>query len=68
MTSPLDPIIDIVVDRLARIEVKLDQALASTSDHETRIRRLERAIWLAVGFASAGGGAAGAVISKLIGM
>lgn len=61
-----------VPDRLTRVEVKLDMLLLQTptlhTDHETRIRRLERAVWLAAGFASAGGGAAGAIISKLVGM
>jgi hypothetical protein len=32
-------------DRLVRIEVKLDQALADHADHETRIRLLERGRW-----------------------
>ncbi|MFE9102969.1 hypothetical protein [Actinomadura geliboluensis] len=32
-------------DRLTRIEVKLDQALAQHADHETRIRLLERGRW-----------------------
>lgn len=32
-------------DRLARIEVKLDMALANHQDHETRIRALERGKW-----------------------
>lgn len=32
-------------ERLVRIEVKLDQALTSHADHESRIRTLERARW-----------------------
>ena len=32
-------------DRLTRIEVKLDMALANHQDHETRIRSLERGRW-----------------------
>lgn len=31
--------------QLARIEVKLDQALATGQDHEIRLRSLERARW-----------------------
>lgn len=54
-----------VLDRLTRIEVKLDDSLARSVDHENRIRRLERALWLASGAASAGGGVVGAMISKL---
>lgn len=32
-------------DRLARIEVKLDAALARLGDHETRLRSQERWRW-----------------------
>jgi hypothetical protein len=56
-----------VAERLARIETKLDQALTQHSDHETRIRKLERALWTAAGFAAAGGGAVGALVSNLMG-
>jgi hypothetical protein len=52
---------------VARIEVKLDQALAQHADHEIRIRRLEHALWMAVGVGLAGGGAAGAIVAKLVG-
>lgn len=52
---------------VARIEVKLDQALAQHADHETRIRRLERALWMAAGAGLAGGGVAGAIAAKLMG-
>lgn len=33
-------------ERLVRIEMKLDQALASNADHETRIRSAERERWV----------------------
>ena len=36
-------------------------------DHEARLRRLERALWLGVGFAAALGSAAGTAASKLFG-
>jgi hypothetical protein len=52
---------------VARIEVKLDQALANHADHETRIRKLERALWIATGAAAAGGGTLGAIASQLMG-
>lgn len=55
-------------ERLIRIEVKLDQALHIDSDHEVRIRRLERALWTASGFAAAGGGIVGAFVSRLMGV
>ena len=40
--TPVDPTTN---DRLTRIEVKLDMALANHADHETRIRSLERGRW-----------------------
>lgn len=55
-------------ERLIRIEVKLDQALHIDNDHEARIRRLERALWTASGFAAAGGGVVGALISRIMGV
>lgn len=41
-----------VGERLARIEVKLDQVLNTDTDHETRIRALER-VWLKAAGAAA---------------
>lgn len=38
-----------VVDRLARIETKVDALSARRDDHETRVRWLERKYWLAAG-------------------
>lgn len=55
-------------ERVTRIEVKLDQALSRDADHETRIRRLERAFWVAAGVAAPAGGLVGAVVTRLIGM
>lgn len=54
--------------RLARIETKLDIALSSQNDHEARIRRLEKALFTAMGIAAAIGGLLGAVGSKIVGM
>lgn len=58
-------------ERLVRVETKLDQLLARIipvqDDHETRLRKLERMIWIATGAALAGGGAAGAIASQLTG-
>jgi hypothetical protein len=34
-----------IVDRLARIETKLDAALATQADHETRMRVTEKKQW-----------------------
>lgn len=61
----------VVAERLARIEVKLDHALTQhgedLKDHEARIRRLERALWIAAGFATTAGGGIGALVSQLLG-
>lgn len=54
-------------ERLVRIETKLDSFIAGHSDHETRIRALERAKWTAAGFAAAGGGAVGTLLTQLMG-
>ena len=35
-----------IVERLARIETKLDSALSIQADHETRMRAVERKQWL----------------------
>jgi hypothetical protein len=51
---------------LARMEVKLDQALTGHADHETRIRVLERKVWAAAGFAMAMGTAGGAGLSQIL--
>lgn len=64
----VEPVPEVDGERVTRIEVKLDQALAHGADHEARIRRLERALWMAVGFAAAAGGLIGAVVARLIGM
>jgi hypothetical protein len=37
------------VERPARIETKLDMWHNAANDHETRLRRLERLMWVAVG-------------------
>jgi hypothetical protein len=37
---------------LARLETKLDTALAGHTDHETRLRALEARVWQAVGASS----------------
>jgi hypothetical protein len=65
-------------ERLVRIETKLDMFIAghqenSTTqaaqhtDHEARIRRLERALWIATGAGLLGGGGLGAIAAQLMG-
>ena len=52
---------------IARIETKLDAALTVGADHEARIRRLERAVWLAAGAAAAAGGTLGSLATHILG-
>lgn len=51
--------IDIMADRLARVETKLDllvdQIAPQRLDHEARIRTLEQRMWMLAGFAAAPG-------------
>jgi hypothetical protein len=56
-----------VLERLVRIEVKLDTQLTRADDHETRIRRMERALWLASGGAAAAGGVLGTIAQQIMG-
>ena len=76
MTAPLpDPSVG---ERLVRIETKLDSFLATHAenasrqtaqhdDHETRIRKLERALWTVGTATAAGGGGIAAFLTKLLG-
>jgi hypothetical protein len=64
----LDEVAGQVIDvriTLARIEQKIDAATAATTDHEGRLRRVERALWLATGTAAAVGGVAGKLVGLL---
>jgi hypothetical protein len=65
-------------ERLVRIEAKLDafHTIGASheqrsdqihADHESRIRRLERSVWLMAGAAAAIGGGAGALLAPLVG-
>ncbi len=58
---------DEVRDRLVRIETKLDRALADQADHEQRIRKVERVVWIAAGVAAAAGAAGGSVAGLITG-
>jgi hypothetical protein len=52
---------------VARMEGKLDGVLALGVDHETRIRKLERALWAVAGAAAVTGGGIAAIVSRLTG-
>lgn len=58
-------------ERLVRIETKLDGLVDTTkergTDHEARLRSLEKLKWVILGGATVAGGAAGA-IARLIGV
>jgi hypothetical protein len=54
-------------ERIARLEVKLDHATVQHSDQEARIRRLERAFWIATGCAASFGSVVGAILTNLVG-
>ncbi|MEU9888678.1 hypothetical protein [Sphaerisporangium sp. NPDC051011] len=56
-----------VLDRLVRIETKLDMAINRGDDHETRLRKLERLVWIAAGAAATGGGVVGAIVRQAVG-
>jgi hypothetical protein len=61
MTNPMDD-----HDLLVRIDTKLDSVATGLNDHELRIRKLERIIWLATGVAAASGGAIGTLATGLV--
>ena len=52
---------------LARIETKLDKALDDLKDHESRLRVLEKKIWLASGFVGVVSGGGAAWLSQILG-
>lgn len=72
LRAPIEKLADVVPDhehRIRKLEERADGGEVATDvqDHETRIRGLERARWLVAGFAAGGGGAVGAVVTKLLG-
>lgn len=52
---------------LARMEVKLDHALTRGEDHETRLRVLEKKVWVASGIAAAVSGLASSWLTNVLG-
>lgn len=55
-----------VGERLVSIETKINMILARDTDHETRIRKLERWTWVATGIAALAGTGAGATVTQLL--
>lgn len=64
MVAPGDELA--LFERLVRIETKLDAFNERGTDHEARIRRLEKSFWIAVGAAATGGGVASQLLGPLI--
>jgi hypothetical protein len=56
-----------VAKAITRIETKIDYFAASSTDHEARLRRLDRMVWTAAGAAAAAGGTVGALIANITG-
>ena len=56
-----------ILERLVRMETKLDEVNKKVPDHESRIRGLEQKLWMIVGAAMAAGGTAGGLVSELLG-
>ncbi|ALL74273.1 hypothetical protein AD006_01145 [Pseudonocardia sp. EC080610-09] len=72
-----------LLERLVRMETKLDHILMRIDghevriskledrvpdpDHESRIRKLEKAVWIASGIAAAAGGTLGSLIAPVLG-
>lgn len=56
------------VDALvSTVDPALSDLRADVLDHETRLRSVERKVWMAAGFAAAVGGVGGGLLSKLLG-
>jgi hypothetical protein len=64
--------IDFLSERLAHNEGRLsnlERFVATPNvDHEARIRKLEKIVWVAMGFAAAGGGLIGGFVSSWLGV
>lgn len=69
MTPSMDDGADLraLVIQLVRVETKLDNFAVGHHDHEQRLRRLERVVWIASGMAAAIGGVVGNVLGPILG-
>lgn len=65
------PVVKVTLDAIYAtvlgIDKKVDPIPGTLLDHETRIRALERHVWLWLGAASVGGGGLTVIISKAFG-
>jgi hypothetical protein len=55
-----------IYEKVLDVDRKLDPIPRAVADHETRIRALERHMWLWLGAASVGGGAVTTLITRAI--
>lgn len=56
-----------IYDKLLDVDKKVDPIPAAIRDHETRIRSLEKHVWMWLGSASIGGGLVTVLVSRAIG-
>lgn len=56
-----------ILDRLARIETKLDDHHSGRTDHEQRIRALEAFRWKVAGVATVVAAASSLIVQRLVG-
>jgi len=56
-----------IAQQFAEVKTLLTAVANVNTDHENRIRKLERAIWIAGGVSLAGGGVLGSVLSSVTG-
>ena len=57
---------DDALERLVRIETKLDSVVDGRADHESRLRHLEQWMWRAAGAAAVVGGLVGAAAGAVV--
>lgn len=55
-----------ILERLVRMETKLDEVNKKVPDHESRIRGLEQKLWMIMGGATVLGGLSGGLVSELL--
>jgi len=53
-------------DTLLRISTVVDHIDQTMTDHEGRLRRIERIVWVAMGLAATAGGSIGSVITGMM--
>jgi hypothetical protein len=57
----------VIYDKLVQLDKKVDPIPTQVSDHEVRIRAIERYLWIWIGAAGVVGAGAGQLVARLIG-